>query len=323
MTTISNLFPNGDTKRIGNWIGVEAVRLSKLRQSGLIASNTMLDERAAAPGNITSVPFFNPLDGDSGVGSDNLATHITPGNLTGDELLYARQFRTKAWAGAELAGLVTGLKPLDAIASGVASWRARDEEKQVMAYLNGVRASAIANDAATMTIGSITANLDAVLLADAAQTKGERKDAMSILIVHSAVHNKMVKDNQVVSVPASDQNPAFETYQGKRLIVSDSMVMDAAGVYCSILAGPGAFAIGETAPARGAVSVVVSETAGNGAGGDTLIVRRNQIMGVQGYSYVGAAVQGGPDNTALALAASHTRKYDAALIPLVFIKSKV
>ena len=92
----------------------------------------------------------------------------------------------------------------------------------------------------------------------------------------------------------------------------------ATGVYTSILCAPGVFSYGEASPERGPIAVVGSETAGNGWGGDTLIVRRQYIAGIQGYSYTGA---GNPDNTALASAANYVRKVDPALIPLVFVKS--
>lgn len=322
MTTIANLLPNGDTKRIlDQWIRVAAVRLSKLREAGLIATNDDLNARAAGAGHITSIPFYNALDGESEVANDDLSDHITAGNLSGDEILAVRQLRAKSWAGAQLASLMSGLDVMAAVANGVGEWRALDEQKVFMAMLAGIKADAVANSDAAMLAGSATAKIDGAMLADACQTKGERKDALNTLIVHSAVHAKLVKDNQIAYIPASEQNTAFQSYQGKRLVVSDAMpsaTVSNATSYTSVLCGPGIFSYGEATPARGAVAVVPSETAGNGWGGDQLIVRRQYIAGVQGYSFTGT---GNPDNTALASASNYVRKVDPALIPLVFITS--
>ncbi len=321
MTTIANLFPNGDVKRLAaDWIQLEAVALSKLRGAGLFSTNALFDQRAGQAGDITSVPYLNALSGDSTVGSDDLSSHIVPGNITGDEFLAVRQIRNKAWAGAELAALTTGAKPMQAIINGVAKWRALDEQKVAMAMLNGVykNADAVSSPADdNLIVGLGTKKLTMTTVIDAGQTKGERKDVLKTLIVHSAVHAVLQKDNLLTTVAPSEQNVGFQTFGEYRLVISDAMT-NAAGVYTSILCAPGIINYGEATPDRGAIATVESETAGGGSGGDTLITRRHYIMNIQGYSYVGTA---NPDNTALATANKYARKLDQALVPFVFIKS--
>ena len=318
MTTIANPFPNGDVKRITDqWIRRDAKELANFRTSGIVEENDLFNARASAEGNITSVPFVNPLSGDSSVGSDDLTAKIAAGNLTGDELLAVRQIRTKAWAGAELARLVTGLDPVAAITAGIARWRALDEQKVLVAMLNGVIADAVQNDAATMIVGDGTDKFDAAMLIDACQLKGERKDALTTIIMHSAVEAQLLKDNQIEFVPASDQAGAFRAFQGKRVVVSDAMPVSS-GVYTSIVCAPGLISYGEAEFRRGGFDVVADELAGNGAGGDTVVHRRQYIAAVQGYSYTGAA---NPDNSALAAHANYVRKYPVEMIPLSIVKT--
>lgn len=318
MTTIANL--NGDQKRILEaWIRREAVLKSVIRQAGLIATNNEYNKRAAGAGNKTQIQFFNPLTGDSEVGNDDLADKITPGALSAGMLDVTRLFRAKAWAAAELASVVSGLDAMAAIAGGVGEWRALDDQKVALALLAGIAKNALANDAATMTKDA-AGKLDNKVLIGAAQTKGELKGSLSTLVVHSAVQAQLAMDNLIVNVPASEQSPAFETYAGKRLVISDAMPVDEEGVYTSLLCAQGIIGYGEATPDNGEVETVYDAAAGNGMGGETLITRRQFIMGGYGYSFAGAA---NPDNTVLETAASYTRKYAAKQIPLVFINSTV
>lgn len=320
MTKIVDVLPDGDTKRIAaNWARHYATLRSKLRSAGLIQTNADLVARANAPGNITSIPFYNPLGGDSVVGSDDLTQKIVPGKITGGEALAVRSFRSGSWEGAQLTATVSGLKPLDAIGNMLAEWLATDEEKYFLAMLAGVAANAAVADAETMLAGSATAKFDGSMLIDAGQTKGERKDSLTTLVVHSMVHAQLQKDNLLVNVAASDQNVGFQTYLGKRIVISDAMPFTG-DVYTSILCAPGVIAYGEGNVDRGTIAVVADEQGGNGFGGDQLIHRRQFIAGPQGYSYVGAA---NPTNGALKVADNYARVVDAAQIPLVTITSKV
>ncbi|MFZ4165306.1 major capsid protein [Brevundimonas sp. NPDC058933] len=321
MTTLANMLPNGDSRRIfENQIRVKATLQSKLRQAGLFAISNDLNARAAGAGNISEIRFMNPLTGDSVVGTDDLSVKIAAGNLTGGELLAVRQFRNKAWSSAVLASTVYGADLTGGIADRVAEWRSLDEQKVALAMLAGVAANAAAGaDAAAMIVGDGLSAMSNSLLIDAGQTKGEHKENLKVLTVHSAVHAKLAKDNLITVVPASEQSPSFEVYAGKRLVISDAMPEDD-GVYTSILSAPGIISYGEAAPKNGAIEVAYDPAAGNGSGGETLYTRRQYIMGIQGYSYTGTA---NPTNEALAVGTNYARKFDAKVIPFVLVKTSV
>lgn len=318
MTTIANILPNGETKRIlADYVKHERDVRSALRQAGLVESNADLQARAAAPGNVTSIPFYNPLSGASVQGSDDLTQKITPGNMTADESLAVRAFRNASWGGSNLTRMVTGFNPRVKIAEDLGEWEALDEQAYFMRMFAGVLADAKANTADNMFYGDGTTKLDNALLLDAAQTKGENKDKLKTLIVHSAVHNRLQKDNLIVTVPASEQNVGFDTYLGKRLVISDAMT-EATGVYTSILCGPGIINYGDAEPEMGRIAVVEDHTGGMGSGGFQLVLRRQFIANVTGYSYTGAA---NPSDAALVSASNYVRKVNPKLIPFVFLQT--
>lgn len=323
MTTITDLIPDGDVARkLDKWVRHYATLKSGIRQAGLVASNADLQARVNAPGNVTTIPFYNPLPGESVPGSDNLNQHIVAGKVTGGEGRAVRIFRNGSWEGASLTAMVTGLNPMVAIREGLTEWLSLDEQRQLVAMIRGVAAHAAANDEseAAMLAGSATAKLDGAMLADACQTKGENKDILNRLVIHSAVHNDLVKANLVQTVADSEQNTTFEVYQGKRLFVTDAMPKIADKVYMSLVCGTGILNLAYGAPERGPIGIQSSETAGNGSGGDQLVHRRVAIQGFGGYSYLGAE---NSTNAAFATAANYERIVAAEQIPAVFVTSLI
>lgn len=322
MTKIIDLLPNGDVQRVlGKTVRHFSTLRSGIRQSGLVATDADLASRVNDAGDVTEVRFINPLDGDSTAGTDDLTQHIAPGKLSGGASRVMRLTRNKSWEGARLTALTTGNDPMAAIEQRLAEWEALDEQKQLLASLNGVLAysKSVPAEKAKMVAGSATAAFDGAMLADAGQLKGELKDGLSIIVMHSAVHNQLVKANMIVNVPPSEQNVGFQTYQGKRIFVTDSMP-NAAGVYTSILAAPGILLHASGEPPKGRIATVASETAGNGSGGDQLILRRVAMQSVYGYTFTGTATD---TNAKLATAGNYGRVVEAEQIPLVFIESKV
>lgn len=314
ITSVTNVI--SDVKRFQAFTQAEHNRLSKLRAAGLIAQNELYNQRADAPGQITAIPFLNALDGNSVPGTDD-GTEIESYGITGDELLVPRLLRNAAWAGSRLSALVSGADVMGSIVGGIGGWRAREEERICMLMAKGVYADALANDSAAMVVGAGTTKLDSAMIIDAAQTKGERKDALNTVVIHSAVHAQWQKDNLIQYIPATDQMGAFERFGKYRIVVSDSMPVDT-GVYTSMLCGDAVFAVGDGTPARGPIALVSNELAGTGTGVDTLVARRQFLAGVAGYSWTGS---GNPNDDALDDAANYVRKVDTDLLPFVFIRS--
>ena len=322
MTKIIDLLPQGDVQRVlGRSVRHYATAQSRIRQSGLVVNDADLASRVNGAGDTTEIRYIDPLAGESVASTDDLTQHIVAGKLTGGAGRVMRLTRNASWEGARLTQMVTGENPEARIRERLAEWLALDEQKQILASLNGVLAHArtVTGEKAKMVGGSATAAFDGAMLADACQKKGELKDMLNVLVIHSAVHNQLVKANMIVNVPASEQNVAFQTYQGKRLFVTDSLP-NAAGVYVSILAAPGIVLHASGDPVGGEIAVVSSETAGNGAGGEQLIHRRVAMQSVFGYSFKGAATD---TNAKLAAATAYDRVVDDKQIPLVFIESLV
>lgn len=322
MTKIIDLLPTGDVQRVlGKSVRHFATTQSKIRQSGLVTNDADLASRVNAPGDTTEIRYIDPLAGESVAGTDDLTQHIVAGKVTGGAGRVMRLTRNASWEGARLTAMVTGENPEVLIRERLSEWLALDEQKQILASVNGVLAHArtVAGEKAKMVAGSATAAFDGAMLADACQKKGELKDSLSIIVMHSAVHNQLVKANQIVNVAPSEQNVGFQMYQGKRIFVTDSLP-NTAGVYVSVLAAPGIILHASGTPQGGEIAVVSSETAGMGSGGEQLIHRRVAMQSVFGYSFKGTATD---TNVKLATAANYDRVVDDKQIPLVFIESLV
>lgn len=310
------------TKELTAFIG------SGILQEDGVLSNWMTSAIASGGGSLTlNVPTWNDLDatdatGIERIGSDavspvyaNTGAGPTPQGINTHREVAVRVERNMHWAHSVLANSIAGSKNPDALAvigQLVGHYWARRLQKMTLAILTGVLAD---NDAAPTgtehTAGDLTfdvsggafidgvTNVSAEALLDTKQTMGDAQGQLTTMCVHSAVLNRMKKNNLIDYVRDS-VGFTIETFQGLRVVVDDGMPVTGQ-VYDSYLFGPG-FLRYANVPPKYAVTHEFRNDAGNGAGSEEMWNRVGWCIHPMGHQYTVTdfTTNAGPSNAATA-----------------------
>lgn len=310
------------------YVTVRTAEMAKFAMGPIIANDADLNALAVRGGTIIKMPFFNDLTGDSEILSDT--TPLSVNKITTGQDWARLHLRGKAWGSNDLAGALAGADPMAAIGDLVAAYWQRDQEKILIATLNGVIADNIASDAGDMvhdvSIADGNAAADANLfsaesLIDTALTAGDRLDDFVGFAVHTVVYGRMLKGDLIEFIPDSEGKLTIPTYMGKRIIFSDRMPVVAGGVsgfvYTSCLFGDGAVALGQ-----GGAPVPTETDRDSLQGDDILINRQHFVMHPRGVKWDEGAVAGeSPSNAELENAANWSRVYERKLVRLAFLRT--
>ena len=308
---------------------------SALVSSGIIANNTEFDRLASQASPMVTMPFFEDLTGESEAVIEG--KELNPDGINSKADISAIIRRAKAWSATDLSAALAGRDPMEAIASLVAGFWARDMQKELVAILNGVFGSYTESDATKtpmaehildISTGSgNAAKWSGAAYIDAEQLMGDAKTELSGICMHSAVEAALKKQNLIETVQPSN-DVAFGTYQGKRVIVDDGCPFTGSGanmVFSTYLFGSGAVALGNGNP----VGFVPTETDRKklmGSGVDFLINRRTNILHPRGIAFTGAVVANpkeGPTRAELANAKNWNPVYEMKQIRIVEFRHKI
>lgn len=293
---------------------------SAIFESGILRSDPQLSKFLAGGGLTVNVPFWNDLDNsEPNIASDDPEQEATPKKVTANKEIAIRNYRTQGWSTARLSGELAGDKPMDRIVERVSAYWTRAYQRHLVATLTGVFADNAANDSGDMIVDvgtdaggapSATELVSAENVMDAAQTMGDAKDDLEVIIMHSVVRTRLAKQNLIDFIPNSRGEVRFPTYLGYKVIEDDNcraVVGANRTKYWTYLVGRGAIAWGESPPDR-PVEVDSKPRAGNGAGTEELWTRKQYIMHPYGFAWLDAN-RGGefPSNTEAALAANWNR----------------
>lgn len=291
--------------------------LSNLVQSGIVASNPILDQLITGGGTTIQMPVFNDLSGDDEVMGETAAT---VGGITTSKDVAAVLYRIKAWGATELAACLSGSDPMKAIGDLVAQYWVRREQKTLISVLEGAfgaaNMSGLVSDITSATDTAISAN--AVL--DAKQLMGDAADNLTAIAMHSAAFTKLQKDNVIVFIPAAESKVQIPTYLGYRVIVDDGLPTVAASgstpaKYTTYLFAQGAIGRGEGTPAT---LTPVETDRDSLASTDILINRRAFVLHPQGMKWQAASITGAtPSNAELAIGTNWTRVADVKKMGIV------
>jgi hypothetical protein len=300
---------------------------SKFVQSGILTPSPELTAFLAGGGMTYNMPSWQQIANteekiaSEAIGSLEGGTGITPEKIDTFNEIAIRLTRTQQWGASQLSKYLSGEDPMSAVANFVGEYEALRLQALTLAILAGVFAD---NDAApaggdTHTAGDLTfdasgagfvagvTNFTAENLFDAQQTAGDSQDNFKVLAVHSAVYNRMKKNNLIDFKQDSETGANLATFQDLRVVFDDGMPKTG-NVYSSYLFAPGALEIGWGNVER-ATSVAWQEDAGNGLGGEVLFRRWMNCVHPMGHAYVGSTTaSGGPSNTTLTAAASWSRR---------------
>lgn len=304
-----------------NWVRQRDVEFTNFYLGGIVVNNPQLDALAMSGGKILSLPFWNPLNGDSEIlaeGDDLTVNKITSGQQ--DARLHTR---AKVWGATDLSHAlnVNRADPMMAIGDEVAMYWVKEKQKLLVASLEGVFADNVANDSGDMTVSIFTedgnnataANLiSANAIIDAEATFLDALGEVAGIAVHSVVYTQLKKQNEIEFIRPSESMPEIPVYRGKRVIVNNNLPVRAGttsgSVYTSYLFGQGAFGYGLGA------APVPSETDREALknGGETYLVTRDHfVMHPQGMKWTETSVaKTSPSYAELENAANWDRVYD-------------
>lgn len=303
--------------------------LSALYQSGIISTNAELNRLASSGGTLINMPYWEDLSGEDEVLSDSGALEVD--KITAGQDVAALLTRGKAWSVNDLAKALSGDDPMKAIGDLVAAFWARRQQAILISILNGIFGNTATDmDTNKHDISGETGNegADAVISAgttlDAIQKLGDAKNRLTAFSMHSAVENKLAKDDLIDYVKPSEGEAEVPYYLGKRVIVDDGCPYDN-GVYDTYIFGNGAIGYGE-----GKAPVPTETDRDSLASDDILINRRHFILHPRGVKWLNANLSDGdggsnvtPSNTNLANYLNWKRVYEAKNVRIVLFRHKI
>jgi hypothetical protein len=293
---------------------------SRLVRSGAMVMDSVLNADLNGGGLTFNEPSFKDLDNDEdNVASDTLATTSTPNKIGTTTEIQVRLSRNQSWSSGDLASDLAGADPMNAIANRVADYRVRRHQAAFIATITGVFADNAAAPTGTehtqndMThdvsggayVDGVT-NFSAEAFLDACVTMGDSMDSLGMVMMHSIVYNRALKNNLIDFISDSVNGAAVRipTFLGRQVIVDDG-VPRTSGVFQTWLFGAGAVRGGQGSP-KVPVEVDRTPAAGNGSGQETLYNRWEWIIHPVGCAYaVAAPAKGGPSNASTANNLAH------------------
>jgi len=291
---------------------------SRLIRSGAIVVDESLNGALAGGGLTFNEPSFKDLDNDEeNVSSDDPAVDSTPNKIGTATEIQVRLSRNNSWSSMDLTADLAGADPMQAIANRVSDYWVRRQQAAFVATLNGVfadnaaapagadthTANDMTHDLSTLNAGAFqdgVTNFSAEAFIDATATMGDSMEDLTLVMMHSLVYARALKNNLIDFIVDSvnDQAIRIPTFLGREVIVDDG-VTRAAGVFNTWLFGRGAIRAGVGSP-KVPTEVDRKASAGNGGGQDVLHNRVEWIMHPVGHAFIAAPASGGPSNASTA-----------------------
>jgi hypothetical protein len=310
-------------------------QLSAFWESGVVGTDAQLQALASGGGQTVNMPFWNDLSGADEVLSDQAP--LTPGSLTTAQDVAVFHLRARAWGDNDLAGLLAGDDPADAVAQLVAKYWARRFNQQIIQESLGVFASAtmVTNsvDIHQATGAATAANqLNAITFINAKQLLGDNSFKLTAIAMHSDVEASLRKLDLIDFIPDSEGKTQITSFQGLRVIIDDSMPVQTINsllTYDTILFGQGAFAHAEDMaaamePIPGGFGAWGAEFGRNLLAGQDLFASRHRyFLHPRGVKWLGPMAGAAPTNAELADGTKWQKVYETKNVRLVKIRHNV
>lgn len=285
---------------------------SRLVRSGAISRDPVLDQNLAGGGLTFNEPSFRDLDNDDdNTSNDDPAVNSTPNKIGTSTEIQVRLSRNNSWSSMDLSGDLAGADPMEAIATRVSDYWVRRLQAAFVATMRGVFADNAAapsgtehvqndmtHDVSGVSFTDGVTNFSAEAFIDATLTMGDSMESLGMVMVHSVVYGRMLKNNLIDFVQDSINGQAIRipTFLGREVIVDDGVPFTT-GVFETWLFGSGAIRLGMGLP-KVPTELDRKPSAGNGGGQDVLHNRTEWAIHPVGGAYVGTASAGGPSNAA-------------------------
>jgi hypothetical protein len=238
-----------------SYIEEQTTLLNAFIGSGVV--QPMAELNATDGGDFINIPnWVANLSGDAEVLSDS--SSLTPGKITADKQRAVILHRGRAFGSRDLARLGAGSDPLLAIGNKVAAYVANEQQKDLLAAVNGAFATALTG----LTVFTGESYPTASMVSEARAKLGDQGEKLSVMALHSQAYYQLVTLKALDYVAAgdlgltADSTPAVfggsragsfgdtrvPTYLNMRVVVSDDL-----GVNDVLFFQPGAVASGEQA----------------------------------------------------------------------------
>lgn len=309
------------------------MELSAFFQSGIVVNSPEFDALASEAARTHNMPFFEDLQGESEATLEDVK--MTPKKIGSNKDVSTTILRQNMWAATNLSAALAGTDPMKAIGDLVASYWARDMQKELIAILSGVFGSFTPEGGSETTrmsdhildlskqSSAAAKCISASAFIDACQLLGDAQAQLSGVAMHSATKSYLKKLN-LIETERDSTDVEFEVYQGRRVTVDDGCPVDENGLYTTYLFGNGAVAYGNGSPV-GHVATEVDRDKQTGGGVDYLINRKAFILHPRGIAYTGAVREHveTPLRSELAMAENWNPVYESKQLRIVAIKHKI
>ncbi len=307
--------------------------LSRFGESGIIEMAPEFDELAAGGGREVKMPFWKDLTATRQILSDSGTLSVN--KITSEQDIARIHNDAQVWSVNHLAKVISGDDPMQAIVDLVAGYWARIDEGLVISSLKGIFSAAsmsgnlLAIHSEAIAGQSAATRLNGSTFVDACAKLGDAADRLTSVAMHSATEAALRKLDLIDFIPDSEGKAQLRTFQGRRVIVDDTLVPRAGTtdgqVYRTYLFGSGAFGKGvsplDGAALQGGFGTEGVEMARVPLDSDTVLInRRRYILHPRGVKFTSAAVVGdSPTNAELENGANWTRVFENKNVRIVAI----
>jgi hypothetical protein len=301
-----------------------------LYQSGVAVPNGEMAAQLQAGAEQYTVPFWADAgESEADITSDDSTVQSTPLKITAAKQNVRKSFLHQSWSEMSLASELSGSDALMRVQTRVQAYWDRQWERRLIASMLGVLYSNVANNGSDM-VNDISGNAGAAAafngdsVIDTALTLGDRLNDVKMIAMHSTIYGKALKNNEIQFFKPSENGLEIATYKGMAVIIDDNLTTSTAGLFVTVLMGPGAFGFAVAEPRTGfGTELWRIPGAGNGGGQSVLHTRFNQSMHPLGMSFTNTTVAGdSPALAELALPANWTRAVSSRKsLPLAFLIS--
>ena len=299
---------------------------SRILMSGAMVRDPLMDSHLSGGGLTFNTPSFKDLDDeDENISSDEADdryvngqdTNSTPKKIQTAQEISVRLSRNQSWSSGDLAASLIGTDPMSAIAGRVSTYWANRLQKVVVATMRGVFADNAAAPVGTehdqndmtnniafqpdgvtaIAYAAGTTDFSDHAFLDAAITMGDSMEDLGLVLVHSIVYNRMLK-NKLIDRTVIDPvtNLPIPTFLGRVVVVDDGMPASG-GVFETWMFGAGALRFG-SGSAKVPTETQRDPDAGNGAGAEILHNRVEWAIHPSGHKFNASPAPGGPSNAA-------------------------
>lgn len=307
---------------------------SEYAKAGVAVRHPKIQEAADAAGITAFMPFWLDLDPtqEPNYDTDNITDVAVPNKISAGEVQTRKAFLNQGYAAPDLVNEIIGSNPMQRIRNRFGTYWLRQFNRRLLAVTQGIMNDNVANHGSDMINNVAIADghnagpgnvFSRSVFSTAAFTMGDRFEDMTALIVHSVVYKRMFDNDDIAFIKPSDGSMDIATFQGRRVIVDDSMPVTAGAtsgfIYTSVLFGRGVIGYAEGTPDV-PVEVYRRPDQANGGGMETLWERKKWLIHPLGYKWNENTVTGqSPVLADLRVAANWTREIERKNIPMAFI----